>query len=315
MSAEFNWFPGHMNKTLKNIEEKIPVVDLVIEILDARAPYSSRNLTFSKLLKNKPVLYVFSKADIADSKVTQEWVEYYQKKNNKVMVLDDKQKNIVKPLIDLINQSTKEKQEKDKAKGMVNSLINVLVIGIPNVGKSTFINRLIKNKNVKAGNKPGLTRGIQIIQLSQFISLWDTPGVLPAKLENETVATNICAINSIKEDVYPKERVAGKLMQYIFNHYESLIEQHYKISPRLQRPIQVADTFIIFEMIAKVKKWYLNDDLPDYDRVIDLFLRDLIQNNFEKISFERILEVVPEAMEKAAKTKNEKETEDISDLW
>ncbi|AVN60535.1 ribosome biogenesis GTPase YlqF [Mesoplasma entomophilum] len=315
MSAEFNWFPGHMNKTLKNIEEKIPVVDLVIEILDARAPYSSRNLTFSKILKNKPVLYVLSKADIADPKITQEWVEYYEKKNNTVMVLDDKQKNIVKPLIDLINKATKEKQEKDKAKGMVNSLINVLVIGIPNVGKSTFINRLIKNKSVKAGNKPGLTRGIQLIHLSQFISLLDTPGVLPAKLENETVATNICAINSIKEDVYPKERVAGKLMQYLFNHYEGLIENHYKISPRLQRPIQIADTFIIFEMIAKVRKWYMNDDLLDYDRVIDTFMRDIIGNEFTKVSFERILEVVPEEMEKASKVKNEKSIEDISDLW
>ncbi|AGY41634.1 50S ribosomal subunit maturation GTPase RbgA [Mesoplasma florum W37] len=315
MSAEFNWFPGHMNKTLKNIEEKIPVVDLVIEILDARAPYSSRNLTFSKILKNKPILYVLSKADIADPNITKEWVEFYEKKNNTVMVLEDKQKNIVKPLIDLINKATKEKQEKDKAKGMVNSLINVLVIGIPNVGKSTFINRLIKNKSVKAGNKPGLTRGIQLIHLSQFISLLDTPGVLPAKLENETVATNICAINSIKEDVYPKERVAGKLMQYLFNHYEGLIENHYKISPRLQRPIQITDTFIIFEMIGKVRKWYMNDDLLDYDRVIDAFMRDIIANEFNKVSFERILEVVPEEMEKASKIKNEKAIEDISDLW
>lgn len=315
MSADFNWFPGHMNKTLKNIEEKIPVVDLVIEILDARAPYSSRNLTFSKLLKNKPTLYVLSKADLADSKVTQEWAEYYEKKNNTVMILDNKEKNIVKPLIDLINKATKEKQEKDKAKGMVNSLINVLVIGIPNVGKSTFINRLIKNKSVKAGNKPGLTRGIQIVQLSQFISLFDTPGVLPAKLENETVASNICAINSIKEDVYSKERVAGKLMQYLFNHYEGLIEDYYKVSPRLQRPIQIADTFIIFEMIAKVRKWYLNDDLLDYDRVINAFMRNIIQNQFNKVSFERILEVVPEEMEKASKVKNEKVIEDISDLW
>ncbi|AVN63917.1 ribosome biogenesis GTPase YlqF [Mesoplasma florum] len=315
MSAEFNWFPGHMNKTLKNIEEKIPVVDLVIEILDARAPYSSRNLTFSKILKNKPILYVLSKADIADPNITKEWVEFYEKKNNTVMVLDDKQKNIVKPLIDLINKATKEKQEKDKAKGMINSLINVLVIGIPNVGKSTFINRLIKNKSVKAGNKPGLTRGIQLIHLSQFISLLDTPGVLPAKLENETVATNICAINSIKEDVYPKERVAGKLMQYLFNHYEGLIENHYKISPRLQRPIQITDTFIIFEMIAKVRKWYMNDDLLDYDRVIDAFMRDIIANEFNRVSFERILEVVPEEMEKASKIKNEKAIEDISDLW
>lgn len=315
MSAEFNWFPGHMNKTLKNIEEKISVVDLVIEILDARAPYSSRNLTFSKLLKNKPTLYVLSKADLADPKVTRDWAEYYEKKNNTVMILDDKQKNIVKPLIDLINIATKEKQEKDKAKGMINSLINVLVIGIPNVGKSTFINRLIKNKSVKAGNKPGLTRGIQTIQLSKFISLFDTPGVLPAKLENETVATNICAINSIKEDVYPKERVSGKLMQYLFNHYEGLIEEQYKISPRLQRPIQIADTFIIFEMIAKVRKWYLNDGLLDYDRVINAFMRDIIQNQFTRVSFERILEVVPEEMEKASKVKNEKAIEDISDLW
>ncbi|PPE04637.1 ribosomal biogenesis GTPase [Entomoplasma ellychniae] len=315
MAVDFNWFPGHMNKTLKAIEAKIPVVDLVIEVLDARAPYSSRNTTFSKILKNKPVLFIMSKADIADPKVTQEWKEYFAKEKREVLILDNKNENIVKDLVDVINKATLEKQLKDKNKGMINSLINVLVIGIPNVGKSTLINRIVKNKNVKVGNKPGLTRGIQIIHLSKFISLLDTPGILPAKLDSEQVATNICAINSIKQGIYPQERVAGKIMQYVFNSYENVIETYFKISPKLQRPIQISETIILFELIGKSKKWYISEDLLDYNRVISHFMQCVIDQKFGRISFEKVLEAVPKEIEKIAKSDNEKKHMDITDLW
>ncbi|WP_026389723.1 ribosome biogenesis GTPase YlqF [[Acholeplasma] multilocale] len=315
MSAEFNWFPGHMNKTLKEIEKRIPVVDLVIEIVDARAPYSSQNLTFRKILKNKPVLYVLSKGDLADPSVTKLWIEHFKSNGHTVFLLDDRNKNIVKDLIKAIDQATIIKQEKDKSRGLVNSLINALVIGVPNVGKSTFINRVIKDKSVKVGNKPGVTRGIQTISLNQRITLMDTPGVLPGKLESEATATNLCGINSIKEEVYPKERVSARLMSYIFNHYEGVVENYFKISPHLQRPIQIADTYILFEMIAKSMKWYLTEDMPDVERVMTVFMRNLANGVMGKLSFEKPFEIVPELIEESHKEKVKIIDGDITKQW
>ncbi|WP_434343262.1 ribosome biogenesis GTPase YlqF [Mycoplasma sp. 06067-C1-B144P-99-0482-3] len=316
MSAEFNWFPGHMNKTLKDIEARIEIVDVVVEVIDSRAPYSSKNATFEKLLKDKPIVYIFSKADIADSKVTQQWVDYYIKnENSKVIVLYNRHTDIVNELINVINELTIKKREKDKAKGIKNTLINALVIGIPNVGKSTFINRVIKGKNVKVGNKPGVTRGIQLIHLNPFINLLDTPGVLPSKLESETVAVNICAINSIKDNVFPKERVAAKLMSYVYNNYDDIIEKYYKINLRLQKPISVIDSYKIFETIGIEKKWYVTEDILDMERILSSFLKDLDKGKLGKISFEKVLEVVPEEIQKAINPEDNKQDNDISSLW
>ena len=316
MSAEFNWFPGHMNKTLKDIEARIEIVDVVVEVIDSRAPYSSKNATFKKLLKDKPIVYIFSKADIADSKVTQQWVDYYIKnENSKVIVLYNRHTDIVNELINVINELTIKKREKDKAKGIKNTLINALVIGIPNVGKSTFINRVIKGNNVKVGNKPGVTRGIQLIHLNPFINLLDTPGVLPSKLESETVAVNICAINSIKDNVFPKERVAAKLMSYIYNNYDDIIEKYYKINLRLQKPISVIDSYKIFETIGIEKKWYVTEDILDMERILSSFLKDLDKGKLGKISFEKVLEVVPEEIQKAINPEDNKQDNDISSLW
>ena len=316
MSAEFNWFPGHMNKTLKDIEARIEIVDVVVEVIDSRAPYSSKNATFKKLLKDKPIVYIFSKADIADSKVTQQWVDYYIKnENSKVIVLYNRHTDIVNELINVINELTIKKREKDKAKGIKNTLINALVNGIPNGGKSTFINRVIKGKNVKVGNKPGVTRGIQLIHLNPFINLLDTPGVLPSKLESETVAVNICAINSIKDNVFPKERVAAKLMSYIYNNYDDIIEKYYKINLRLQKPISVIDSYKIFETIGIEKKWYVTEDILDMERILSSFLKDLDKGKLGKISFEKVLEVVPEEIQKAINPEDNKQDNDISSLW
>ncbi|WP_434336120.1 ribosome biogenesis GTPase YlqF [Mycoplasma capricolum] len=316
MSAEFNWFPGHMNKTLKDIEARIEIVDVVVEVIDSRAPYSSKNATFKKLLKDKPIVYIFSKADIADSKVTQQWVDYYIKnENSKVIVLYNRHTDVVNELINVINELTIKKREKDKAKGIKNTLINSLVIGIPNVGKSTFINRVIKGKNVKVGNKPGVTRGIQLIHLNPFINLLDTPGVLPSKLESETVAVNICAINSIKDNVFPKERVAAKLMSYVYNNYDDIIEKYYKINLRLQKPISVIDSYKIFETIGIEKKWYITEDILDMERILSSFLKDLDKGKLGKISFEKVLEIVPEEIQKAINPEDNKQDNDISSLW
>lgn len=291
MSATFNWFPGHMNKTLKEIEERIPIVDLVIEVIDARAPFSSQNQTFKKVLKNKPILSVLSKTDVADPQVTKKWIQYFKRQERLLMIYDEHDKNLVKDLIGYVNEATKTKQTRDREKGLAVSLVNALVIGIPNVGKSTLINRLIKDKSVKVGNRPGVTRGIQLLHLNETISLMDTPGVLPSKIGNERMAANLCGINSIKENVFPRERVAGILMKYIFNNYPGLIENHYRLEDlRLKRPVTEADTYKIFEAMAQSSKVHLRSDVLMVERTMEHFMHELADGKF-RVSLETPAEI------------------------
>ncbi|AHI52680.1 ribosome biogenesis GTPase YlqF [Spiroplasma culicicola] len=289
--STFNWFPGHMNKSIKEIESKIAIVDLVIEIVDARAPFSTQNPLFRKILSKRPRLIVMSKGDLADNQVTKDWIDYFTETGNSTYLIKGKEQNIYSDILKLINLMTKEKQLKDKARGIEKPQLNVLVVGIPNVGKSTVISKLSKGKHLKIGNKPGVTRGLQRIVMTENITLIDTPGILPARFENETIACNCAATNSIRLDVVPKERFATKLMRYIYNSYPSLIENTYKINKNILRPINYDDTFKIFEEIAKRSKFMILDEIPDVERTIELFVHDLINNNFGKISYEKPIEV------------------------
>ncbi|QEH61644.1 ribosomal biogenesis GTPase [Spiroplasma chinense] len=294
--SSFNWFPGHMNKSIKEIETKIPIVDLVIEIVDARAPFSTQNPLFRKILSKRPRLVIMSKGDLADDQVTKLWIDYFNQNGDKPYLIKDKQQNIYGDVLKLINLMTAESQAKQKSRGIEKPQLNVLVVGIPNVGKSTVISKLTRGKIIKIGNKPGVTRGLQRIVMTDNITLIDTPGILPAKFENETIACNCAATNSIRIDVVPKERFATKIMRYIYNSYPSLIEENYKITTNILRPINYDDTFKIFEEVAKRSKFIILDDIADVERAIELFVHDLINNNFGKISFEKPIEVEKTSM-------------------
>ncbi|AKU80070.1 ribosome biogenesis GTPase YlqF [Spiroplasma turonicum] len=290
--ASFNWFPGHMNKTIKDIEATLPIIDLVIEIVDVRAPYSSQNPLLKKLLAKKTKLLVFTKCDIADKGVTNLWNDYYKQTNTPTYFIKNKNSDIVKDIIKKINEITIETQLKQKNKGIENPQLNVMVVGIPNVGKSTFITKLAKGKTAKVGNKPGLTRGLQRFNLTNNINIIDTPGLLPSKFENETVACNCVAINSVKLDLVPKERFATKIMRYIYNSYPSLIENKYNIKNIALRPINYDDTYKIFEQIAIKNNYLIVDDIYDIDRAIIWFINDVIGCKLGELSFEKPIEVV-----------------------
>lgn len=223
MNATFNWFPGHMNKTLKNIEAKRPVIDLVIELVDARAPIATQNLTFQKILMNKPRLLLMTKTDLADPKVTESWLNYFKNQSQVVMILNYEQPNFVKKLINAIQATMAEKQARQKKRGLVNPQINALVVGIPNVGKSTFINHLSKDKKVKVGNQPGVTRGLQVLQLTPQINLIDSPGVLPAKLGSSMQADILAGLNAIRQDIFPLEEVSEALFPIIVENYPEFL--------------------------------------------------------------------------------------------
>ncbi|WP_342275651.1 ribosome biogenesis GTPase YlqF [Spiroplasma endosymbiont of Cantharis lateralis] len=310
--SSFNWFPGHMNKSIKEIEQKISIVDLVMEIVDARAPFSTQNPLLRKVLNTRPRLIILTKFDLSDKEITNQWTEYFKSIGNITYIVKDKQADIYSDVLKLINEMTKESQLKQKKRGIEKPQLNVLVVGIPNVGKSTVISKLSRGKTLKIGNKPGVTRGMQRIVMTNNITLIDTPGILPAKFENETVACNCAATNSIRLDVIPKERMATKLMRYIYNSYPSLIENTYKINKHVLRPIDYDDTFTIFEEIAKRNKFTILDEIADVERAIELFIHDIIKNNLGKISFEKPIEI--KEISKQSIKENDLDSTVVSDL-
>jgi len=318
MANYLNWFPGHMQKTLKEIEKKIPLVDLVIEVVDARAPYSTQNLLFERILKNKNVLYVLSKTDLADPEITNKWIEYFTKNSSQkfVITLEKQTKNLAPLLIQKINEATKAIQAKQHKKGIVNPQLNVLVLGLPNVGKSTFINKVVKDKSVKTGNKPGLTRGLQRIILTKNITLIDTPGIMPTVIESEVIATNLVCVNAVKEDIFPRERMASRAMAYIFNTYPGIIENAYHVKSGYTPPINIEDSYRIFEKIAKNNKWVILNDLPDVERVMKKFLNDVSSGKLGRISFETPEIAYPDLNSEPEENNNdETDTKDITTEW
>ncbi|WP_338984091.1 ribosome biogenesis GTPase YlqF [Spiroplasma endosymbiont of Othius punctulatus] len=289
--ASFNWFPGHMNKALKEIEELIVAVDFIVEIVDARAPFSTRNPMMRKIGTNKKRLFVLTKGDLADSVVTKQWMEYFKSRGDDCYLIDKKNKNILPDIEKIINKRTEPQRKAAKKKGIDALLVNVLVVGIPNVGKSTFISKLIKNKKIKIANMPGVTRGFQRFNLTPLITLIDTPGILPSKFDSEIQACNCVAANAIKIDVIPKERFATRILKYIYDNYPNVIETRYKTRKQFKRPINYDDSYKLFEEIARRNGLILFQDIPDVDKSINLFIRDLLGGKFEKVSFEKPLDI------------------------
>ncbi|MCL8211103.1 Ribosome biogenesis GTPase A [Mesoplasma sp. JKS002658] len=316
MSGAQNWFPGHMNKTLKEIEQLITAVDVVVEVIDARAPYSSQNPLFRNLLKNKVVVYVISKIDLANPLATKEWMEHFQEQGDSFLLVEKTSQNLTDQLVGIINQVTAKTRKKQHQKGIVNPQLNALIIGLPNVGKSTFINKIVKDKRVKAGNKPGLTRGLQRIVLTKNITLIDTPGIMPSKIPNESIATNLVLINAVKEDVFPRERMAARAMRYVFNNYPDKVKEVYQTRLNFLPPIEIKDTYRIFEKIAKKNKWVLLEDVYDVERVMKTFLRDVQNGKLGRISYE-----TPELIAQLEVNPNKEEPDqvenksDVSSEW
>ncbi|AHI53683.1 ribosomal biogenesis GTPase [Spiroplasma sabaudiense Ar-1343] len=284
--ALFNWFPGHMNKAIKEIQNQIPVVDLIIEIVDARAPYSSQNPIFKRILATKSKLIIFTKCDLADQKVVESWKNYFESNGNFVFLIKNKSVPILNDVVKLINQITLAKQNRDKSRGIVNPQINVLVIGVPNVGKSTVISRLSKGKELKIGNKPGVTRGMQRISLDKNITLIDTPGILPSKFSSEKEAINLAAINAIKREVLPQERFVFLILQNLYNNYKGALENYFGEKLFFERPITQEDTIKILELTAMKNKWAILDGVWDIERVMEVFIIDLFKHKIPNISFE-----------------------------
>lgn len=279
------WFPGHMAKARREIEERLKIIDIVIELVDGRAPFASKNPMFDDIIKNKPRLIVITKKDLADQKRVDQWMKYYRSLGYLAISVNLKNFNDYKTIIQLCQEALKEKMEKERARGLKQRPVRAMVVGIPNVGKSTFINRLASRKATITGNRPGVTKAQQIIRVNNDFELFDTPGVLWPKFENETVARNIALIGSIKSTILPLDELIIYALQYLEKHYPGGLNERYQMGTIDFDSDWIEDAFTKIAKSRHLKK--VNGE-TDYDRVIEIVLKDLLDAAIAKVTWEVI---------------------------
>lgn len=281
--AQIQWYPGHMAKAKREISDKLKVIDIVIELVDARAPYSSKNPMLNDIIKQKPRLIVLTKKDMADADVTNQWINYYKEHHYFAMSVNLKNFKEYQKIIDQCQIILKDKKAKEQARGIKPRPIRAMVLGIPNVGKSTFINKLASRKATITGNKPGVTKSQQIIRVAKDFELFDTPGVLWPKFDDERIAKNIALIGSIKQDILPLDDLFIYALKYLSQHYPKLLEARYQLT------IDFSDEdWLIhaFDHIAKLRKIKPIKGETDYDRVMQLFFSEINSGIIGPISWE-----------------------------
>lgn len=224
------WYPGHMTKAKRQMQEDLKLIDLIIELVDARVPLSSRNPDIDQLGQNKSRLILLNKADLADERQNEAWKEYFQKRGFHVVKVDSRNGSGMKTIQNVIQEACKEKIERDRRRGIKNRPIRAMVAGIPNVGKSTFINTFAGKACAKTGNRPGVTKGKQWIRLNKNVELLDTPGILWPKFEDQQVGIRLACVGSIKDDILNMEELALWLIEHLRTNYSGFLEKRYEIS-------------------------------------------------------------------------------------
>lgn len=275
----FQWYPGHMTKAKRQMLEDIKLIDLVIELVDARIPLSSRNPDIDDIGKNKYRLILMNKSDLADKSATDKWSDYFRKKGFFVVSLDARTKNSMKNITDIVMEACKEKIERDRKRGIKNRPVRAMVVGIPNVGKSTFINSYAGKACAKTGNKPGVTKGKQWIRLNKNIELLDTPGILWPKFEDQMVGLRLALIGSIKDEILNIDELAVELIKILVQEYPGTLKERYEVNEEGQI------TDIIFE-IAKNRKCLQKGGEADYSKACALLIDDFRSGKLGRITLE-----------------------------
>lgn len=275
----FQWYPGHMTKAKRMMKEDIKLIDLVIELVDARIPLSSRNPDIDELGKNKARLILLNKADLASDKYNDMWAEYFQKKGFFVVKVNSKTGNGLKSINGVIQEACKEKIARDKRKGILNRPVRAMVVGIPNVGKSTFINSYAGRACAKTGNKPGVTKGKQWIKLNKNLELLDTPGILWPKFEDQLVGLRLAFIGSIKDDIINLEELAFELVKFLLASYKGTLEKRYGIDEETE-PLEILNG------IAESRHCRLKGNLLDTSKAAGILIDDFRSGNLGKITLE-----------------------------
>ena len=280
-NKNINWYPGHMEKAKKEVINSLKLVDLVIELLDARIPYSSANPLVDDIVKNKPRIKLLNKADMADKEITKLWIEEYKNKGIYALDIDSISKYNLKKIDEVSKLALAELIKKREAKGIKANSIRALIIGIPNVGKSTLINSLSSKKKAKVGNKPGVTKVLSWLNITDFLQILDTPGILWPKFEDQMVAYKLALTGAIKDDILDIEDLAYKGISFMKELYPNRICEKYKLDD-LDK-----ENYVILEDIAKNMNLLLKGGKPDTLRAAKLFLNDLRNQKLGAISYEK----------------------------
>lgn len=273
------WYPGHMTKAKRQMQEDIKLIDLIIELVDARIPLSSRNPDIDELGKNKSRLILLNKSDLADERYNEKWTEYFQKKGYYVLKINARSGAGLKAIQNVIQEACKEKIERDRKRGIKNRPIRAMVVGIPNVGKSTFINSYAGKACTKTGNKPGVTKGKQWIRLNKNLELLDTPGILWPKFEDQEVGKRLAFIGSIKDEILNLEELSLELLGYIAANYPGVLAQRYSIS-------EDGTPLSMLEGIAENRKCLLRGQELDYGKAANIVMEEFRNGKIARITLE-----------------------------
>lgn len=289
-----NWFPGHMAKTRKQITEDLKLIDVVVEILDARIPISSQNPEIKQILQNKKKIIVLNKYDLSDEKDNKMWISEFAKNGIKAILVDSNSGKGIDNVIKQIQETMNEELKKLADKGRIGRKIRVMIVGIPNVGKSSFINRIAKKTSAEVGNKPGVTKRKQWIRLNDNIELLDTPGVLWPKFENEEVALNLAFTGTIKDDILEITEVAYCLLKFLLENYRERIVERYSISDEVIKNIlsqeqdENQNIYEIMQMIGKKRGAIISGGNVDDEKTSKIILDDFRSGKLGKITLEKI---------------------------
>lgn len=284
----FQWYPGHMTKAKRMMQENMKLIDLVIELVDARVPISSRNPDIDELGKNKARLILLNKSDLAEERWNDAWMEYFKEKGYSVVKLNAKKGSGIKSINGVIQEACKEKIERDRKRGILNRPVRAIVVGIPNVGKSTFINALAGKACAKTGNKPGVTKGKQWIRLNKNVELLDTPGILWPKFEDQIVGLRLAFIGSIKDEILNTEELAAELTQFMVKSYPGVLSEKYSIE-------ETEDGFANVAKIAESRHCLIKGNELDTDKAAKLLLDDFRNGRLGRITLETPEEFISKA--------------------
>ena len=279
--TNINFFPGHMAKTRREIGEKLKLIDIVYEVVDARIPFSSRIVDIDDLIKDKPKVIIMTKKDLCDMNKTNKWISYYEEQGYKVFLVDLINDKSLGKLFDLTDSVLSELNEKREEKGLLQRKYRALIMGVPNVGKSTLINKITGKKATTVGDKPGVTKTISWIRINDKLELMDTPGILWPKIEDQEIAYKLATFSSIKDEILPIDEVACYILKYMYENYPSSLVDRYGLDY-----LDEDDYTDAYELIGRKRGCIIRGNEVDYNKVSNLIIKDLREGYLGKVTFD-----------------------------